>query len=449
MTNPDTGGAGVRLTQSALKDIFPKAPASIIKAFLEKQDVLSSVGVNQTRRRLAYFFANIHHETSGFNLKSAKGKLTENINYSAKRMAEVWPNRFSSAAAVRAKYGTGKGWRQRAFDDIYGNRMGNRPGTSDGSTYIGRGGPQITGRDGYRQISKRIGVDLVSDPERATEHWLQPDICAAFWDWKGMNKHADAGAFTACVKAWNGGTNGLADRKKQLARITPILSKLEWGNIDAGEVSQEEPEKPAAPEKPADDTPAPLAVLSVQKRLSAMNYNPSWLDDKWGGRTAGAISSFLNDRHSNITPPTSEATFVAVLPKLRAELTKAEAENFKRPMSSDLKKADPKTVSEVAPEAVPTRRNFLTSAWAAVVAFVSAFATAINEYISSLFGFYNDHKDSLPTDAGFLRRVWSYIDSVPTSIWIAVVGCLFAYIAINAMISARHTIEAVKTGARQ
>jgi hypothetical protein len=29
--------------------------------------------------------------------------------------------------------------RSKAFDDIYGNRMGNRPGSHDGSTYIGRG----------------------------------------------------------------------------------------------------------------------------------------------------------------------------------------------------------------------------------------------------------------------------------------------------------------------
>lgn len=237
MPNLDSGGAAVRLTTALLRAIFPKAPDTIIDAFVEKQGVLSAVGVNQTRQRLAYFFANIHHETAGFTIKL----LTENINYTAARMAAVWPNRFKSAAAVLAKYGTATGWQKRAFDDIYGSRMGNRPGTHDGSLYIGRGGPQVTGRDGYAEIGKRIGADLVSAPDLACNHNLQPEICAAFWDWKGLNKYADAGNFIGCVKLWNGGTNGLADRQSQLARITKILQGAGIGAVEVATISHPPP----------------------------------------------------------------------------------------------------------------------------------------------------------------------------------------------------------------
>ena len=45
--------AGVRLSQAAMRAIFPDAPDTIIGAFVEKQGVLSAVGVNQTRQRLA------------------------------------------------------------------------------------------------------------------------------------------------------------------------------------------------------------------------------------------------------------------------------------------------------------------------------------------------------------------------------------------------------------
>lgn len=218
---------GVRLSLATLRAIFPKSPDDILAAFVEKQDALTKAGVNQTRQRLAYMLANVHHETAGFTIKN----LTENINYTAERMAAVWPNRFKNAAAVKAKYGTSPGWQKAAFDDIYGNRMGNRPGTSDGSTFIGRGGPQVTGRDGYAEVGKRIGVDLVAAPELASSSELQPDICAAFWDWKSLNKYADAGSFIDCVKLWNGGTNGLADRQTQLGRILPILAKAEWGEF--------------------------------------------------------------------------------------------------------------------------------------------------------------------------------------------------------------------------
>lgn len=223
---------GIRLLQTTMRGIFPGAPETIISAFVEKQGVLSAVGLNQSRQRLAYCFANLHAETAGFTIRN----LTENIDYTAARMAQVWPNRFASAAAVQAKYGTVPGWQLKAFDDIYGNRMSNRAGTSDGSRYIGRGGPQITGRDGYAEIGNRIGVDLVNDPELAVSPALQPDIAAAFWDWKGMNRFADAGDFPGCVKAWNGGTNGLAERQAQLARILPILQKAEWGGVTAAPV---------------------------------------------------------------------------------------------------------------------------------------------------------------------------------------------------------------------
>lgn len=171
----------IQLTRSAMRQIFPRAPQAVIDA--DWQTMLDGAGITHTRTRLSYFLGNIEHECGGFTIP----KLTENINYTAARMAAVWPNRFASAAAVVAKYGSAPGWQRRAFDDIYGNRMGNRPGTRDGSTFIGRGGPQVTGRDGYASVGKRAGRDLVANPIEACEHELQPEVCVAFWSWKGLN----------------------------------------------------------------------------------------------------------------------------------------------------------------------------------------------------------------------------------------------------------------------
>jgi len=241
---------GIRLSLATMRAVFPNAPDAIVRAFVERQGVLSAVGLNHSRQRLAYCFANLHAETNGFTIRG----LTENINYTAARIAQVWPNRFAAAFAVQARYGTAPGWQAKAFDDLYGNRMGNRPGTSDGSRYIGRGGPQITGRDGYAEIGKRVGVALEANPELASSPGLQPDIAAAFWDWKGMNRFADAGDFIGCVKAWNGGTNGLAERQAQLARILPILQKAEWGEVIA------------APAKPPPDR---ISVSTAASRPSA------------------------------------------------------------------------------------------------------------------------------------------------------------------------------------
>lgn len=212
----------IKLTPEAMRLLFPHAPQAVLDAFVSKQDVLAKAGINQSKTRLAYFFANIEHECGGFTIRN----LTENILYTAERMHAVWPNRFGSAAAVRNKYGTAPGWQKKAFDDIYGNRMGNRPGTHDGSTFIGRGGPQVTGRDGYAEVGKRAGLDLVNHPELASDFAMQPEICAAFWSWKNLNAKADAGDFIGAVKLWNGGTNGLADRRALMAGNDPIIRRL-------------------------------------------------------------------------------------------------------------------------------------------------------------------------------------------------------------------------------
>jgi len=210
------------LTKADWQAIFPRAPVAIINAFAAGAGVLGQAGITETRTRLAYALANVEHECGGFSIAN----LTENINYTARRMAEVWPNRFVSADAVRQKFCTAAGWQKKAFDDIYGSRMGNRPGTSDGSTYIGRGGPQITGRDGYREVGKRCGLDLVNNPDLATDPAAQPAILAAFWSWKDLNPRADDGDFKGCVKKWNGGTNGLADRQERMAGNDPIIQRL-------------------------------------------------------------------------------------------------------------------------------------------------------------------------------------------------------------------------------
>jgi hypothetical protein len=101
--------------------------------------------------------------------------------------------------------------------------MRNVPGTHDGSNFIGRGGPQWTGRDGYENLQKLTGIPCVNTPSLASSPALQPEICTAFWTWKKLNAPADRGDFTAVVKLWNGGTNGMADRLLRLKGNDPFV----------------------------------------------------------------------------------------------------------------------------------------------------------------------------------------------------------------------------------
>lgn len=213
----------VQVTRAAWRELFPRAPQAVVDAFAAKQHVLDAAGITETRTRLAYFVANIEHECGGFTIP----RLTENINYTHKRAAEIFPTRAGrTAAEVMNRFGSAAGWQKKMIDVVYGGRMGNRPGTSDGSTYIGRGGPQWTGRDGYAACEKRAGVPAVAVPESVAQLDLQPEICVAFWTWKNLNPKADAGDFNGVVRIWNGGTNGMADRQHLLAGNDPIIARL-------------------------------------------------------------------------------------------------------------------------------------------------------------------------------------------------------------------------------
>ena len=187
------------VTRNDWRELLPKAPPGVIDAFDANAAVLGTAGITDTKTRFAFALANVDHECDGFQIRN----LIENINYSAERLAEVFPSRYASADEVRARHGTAPGWQKLAFDEIYGNRMGNRPGTTDGSTYIGRGGPQITGRDGYDQVGQRCQLNLVANPDLASLPQNQPAILAAFWTWKKLNTFADNGDFVGCVRAWN------------------------------------------------------------------------------------------------------------------------------------------------------------------------------------------------------------------------------------------------------
>jgi predicted chitinase len=242
----------LKLTSAALREIFPKAPTTVIEAFVMKQSVLDKAGITHTRPRFADFCANIEHECDGFNVNGFVKNLTENIGaYSHPRMAQVWPNRFSSGTDVAARFGSAPGWQKKAFDQIYGNRMGNRPGTSDGSRYIGRGGPQWTGRDGYQAVQRISGLPAVEQPEVVCKLDVQPEVCAAFWTWKNLSKYSDTGNWLGLVRAWNGGTNGLADRNAKKAGNASAIKRM--AILDVAKTMPGAPPTPLPPKEVVKD----------------------------------------------------------------------------------------------------------------------------------------------------------------------------------------------------
>lgn len=174
--------------------------------------VVRRYGIDVTPERLGMFLAQWAHE-SNFVAQS------ENLNYSAERLCAVWPGRFPTLASAQPYAGNPQALANR----VYNGRMGNRPGSNHGWTYRGRGWPQLTGRDGYRAYGQLVGHDLEGNPNLMLRADVSAAVCGAFWDAKGLNRHADAGDMITVTRAINGGENGLEDRVSRYRRVIPLL----------------------------------------------------------------------------------------------------------------------------------------------------------------------------------------------------------------------------------
>lgn len=93
-----------------------------------------------------------------------EAKLTptrENMNYTAKRIRQVWPSRPEAVQFA--------GKPRELANSVYGGRLGNRVGTDDGWLYRGGGVDQLTGRDNYRKIGIENRPEAILDPAVAAK----------------------------------------------------------------------------------------------------------------------------------------------------------------------------------------------------------------------------------------------------------------------------------------
>lgn len=144
-----------------------------------------------TPMRMAHFMAQVCHETSGLRCMRELGK----------------PSYFR-------KYEEGR------LGKMLGNNM-----KGDGARYKGRGLMHITGRANYKayQDSGYCKGDIMENPE-LLEKPLGATKSGAWWWWKhGLNELADKDNVVAVTKRINGGTNGLASRKRWLAKCKKVL----------------------------------------------------------------------------------------------------------------------------------------------------------------------------------------------------------------------------------
>jgi len=171
--------------------------------------------------RIAAFLAQVAQESGQLT------RLLENLNYSAKRLTQVWPGRFTSIDKAQ-QYANNP---EKLANYVYAKRLGNGDeANGDGWRYRGRGLIQLTGRGNYRAAAQGIGLPLEEQPDLL----IQPAAAAlsAAWFWKshGLNELADdtnddndTQDFCTITKRINGGTVGLRERIAFWGRAKSVL----------------------------------------------------------------------------------------------------------------------------------------------------------------------------------------------------------------------------------
>lgn len=170
---------------------------------------------------IAHILAHCAHESGGFTY------VRENLNYSsAARIRDVFRNNRGIAALTDSDL-LGLVNNPVALANIVyadsnrreGYKLGNWM-ADDGWNFRGWGWAQLTGRSAMEAFAKYMGLRLSDVMERTdAEIFALSALWFALVEKKGFLPAAMDDDILKTTVIWNGGTNGLDDRRARLARI--------------------------------------------------------------------------------------------------------------------------------------------------------------------------------------------------------------------------------------
>jgi len=201
------------LNKEILQKIAPKLSLNDCERFsILINEICPLYGINSSNI-LHEFLANVLHESNEFLCKE------ENLKYSATRLMQVWPTRFSSLS-VANKYANND---KLLAEKVYGNRkdLGNiQPG--DGWRFRGSGFIQMTGRINFISFSSYMRkefnlikpIDVLADMIRNEDQYAMHSACFIFSISMKLIDAAVSNNMLFVIKRINGGYIGMEDRMK-------------------------------------------------------------------------------------------------------------------------------------------------------------------------------------------------------------------------------------------
>lgn len=200
----------MRLDQA--QRVFPRALTEWLVALLLEAP---SWGID-TPNEDSSFLSMIAQETGGLTV------FQENLSYSADRLVQVWPKRFTlnplPGTNIWALPRDARAYAQnpRALAEfVYGGRMGNgKEGCGDGWKYRGKGPPMLTGRNNYTRAQNELGIPLVTEPDLMLVPAVGSRVACWFWKAGGFDAVDDDNDVRAETRMFQGGEEGLAQRQR-------------------------------------------------------------------------------------------------------------------------------------------------------------------------------------------------------------------------------------------
>lgn len=204
-----------------IQNIFKGSKIQIFNPYFEEVKEYAEL---TNERRIAMYFAQCGIESAYFT------KFEENLRYSAQRLADVFPSKYSlnKAAKIKVPNELAKsiaGKPELIGNSLYDYRMGNKKG--QGYLYRGRGIIQLTGYYNYNAFNEDMGDYLSSDFVKFPDTVLEPrnSIYSSAWFWKNkkLNLYADKGDIRGATKIINGGLTAISERTNLYNKILKVI----------------------------------------------------------------------------------------------------------------------------------------------------------------------------------------------------------------------------------
>ena len=242
---------------------------------------------------LAIFMGQMQVESAGFS------RLSENLNYSGKRLLQVFGKRNGVDTLVEAEALARQG-PEAIANAMYGGEWGKRLGNTepgDGWRFRGRGFIQITGRSNYEHFGQVLGIDLAGNPDLAATPEVGAAIAVQYWR-ERVVRHGLQHDVTLATKAINGGREGLTQRELAASQWTDRLQeKLPGVSLDGRTQPQNETRRASKTAEQPDASMHKSAVRDLQQLLDHLGYRDGFghrlhLDGAFGENTEAAVRSF-------------------------------------------------------------------------------------------------------------------------------------------------------------